>query len=272
MAEYRTCVKNKCKVETENVVKDKELMKKKMMISSVDVKKQEKLINEVFSNSTQKKLDLCVFKKCKVSKDFFLEKINSLKNKIKVYNIKLTVNIRKKLNDLIKIISSNPKLSQDEYLKSIILYQIVLNYVFKKTFEANKPIFDLFGKYLTCSHEKCSEFEKPIREDLSLRNKKLDIYKIKDDNERNKLIKEVFSNENQVKLDKCITKRCNDISLEYIKAVINMLNQKIKSFDLKIPKEIKFPNIEKITENDIPNIIIKFNRFSRYVENLIGNI
>jgi hypothetical protein len=51
-----------------------------------------------------------------------------------------------------------------------------------------------------------------------------------------------------------------------------MLNQKIKSFDLKIPKEIKFPNIEKITENDIPNIIIKFNRFSRYVENLIGNI
>ena len=32
MTEYRTCVKNKCKVETENVVKDKELMKKKMMI------------------------------------------------------------------------------------------------------------------------------------------------------------------------------------------------------------------------------------------------
>jgi hypothetical protein len=77
---------------------------------------------------------------------------------------------------------------------------------------------------------------------------------MKDDKERNKLIKEVYSNEKQVKLDKCIIKKCNKKSLEYIKELIKISN-------LKIPKEKQFPNIKKITEDDIPDIIIKFKQF-----------
>ena len=92
-------------------------------------------------------------------------------------------------------------------------------------------------------------------------------FNIKDDKKRNEVIKNAYSNENQVKLDKCITNKCNKISLDYINEVIKQFNNKIKTFNLKIPI---VPKLKKLSEDDIPEIIIKINQVARYIDKHIG--
>jgi hypothetical protein len=85
-----------------------------------------------------------------------------------------------------------------------------------------------------------------------LKKKKNSINWINDEKERNRVIREV-------KLDKCGVKNCNNTSLKYY-------NNIIKAFDIKIPKEIQLSKITELKEEDIPEIMIKFNQIYHYIK------
>jgi hypothetical protein len=112
---------------------------------------------------------------------------------------------------------------------------------------------------------KCKGLYNDITQDKELMKKKLSIFSIKDDKKRNKVIEEVYSNEKQVKVDKCITNKCNKASLIFIQELLKSFNKKIKYFKLKIPEDLKFTDIKKITEADIPKVIIKLNKLSNFI-------
>ena len=47
---------------------------------------------------------------------------------------------------------------------------------------------------------------------------------------------------------------------------MKLINNKIKYFKLKIPEDLKFTDIKKITDDDIPKVIIKLNKLLRYID------
>lgn len=267
------CSKDKCKDKYDKVINDKNLIKDKRNLDNIkDLKKKEKAIIDIYSSKIQKDLDLCAYKKCNNHKKLHELKIKSLKDKIKVYNIKLSVDYQNKFNELIKL-TDKPSLTDEEYLKYIILFQILQRFINNRVKQINAPFYKYFHDYLNCSEKYCKDLLNDLNRDTDLTKKKISIYSIKNDSKRNNIIKEVFSNENQVKLDKCITNKCNNQSLLFIKEIIKIFNKKIKAFDLKLPANLTVPNITtKITEKDIPDIIIRINQIGRYIDKYIGEI
>lgn len=264
--DFTKCSKEKCNKEFNKVINDKKLKsEKEKLFKTNDLKKKENIFANINSNKNQNELDLCAYKKCKIQKKLQEYKIKSMNDKINLYKIKFPKDLHIKYDLLIEL-TSKPSLTDEEYIKTLLLFQILSRFISNKIMEYNKPFLNSFKEYIDCSLKKCETLGKELSQDKDLKNKKFSIFSIKDDNKRNKVISEVFSNEKQVKLDKCITNKCNKASLKLIQETLKLNNNKIKYFNIKIPDNIKLPDIKKITEDNIPEYIIKLNQISRYIE------
>jgi len=268
------CSKDKCKEKFEKVSNDKKLVELKMkMNKEKDIGKKEKIIRQVYSNPIQRDLDLCAYKNCKIVKEIQKLRYKTLKDKIKLYDIKLTPDLQLKLKRYEELFSRK-SMNDDEYLEYVVLFQTIQRFINNKVDEIQTPLFNSLNEYLKCSKEKCNELYEDVGKDQELTKKKISVFSIKDDKKRNKMIREVYSNEKQVKLDKCVAKKCNKSNLKLIQETMKLLNKKIEKFNIKIPDNMKLPDSKKITEEDIPELIIKLNQISRYVDKdiYIGNL
>jgi hypothetical protein len=264
--EVGNCAKKKCSKESDKVSNDKKLkLERNKLIKTRDLDEKEKILTNIYSNKNQVNLDLCKFKHCKkVNKTLQDHKLKVMKDEIKLYNIKFPEKYKNKYNELIKL-TSKSSITDEEYLKITLLFQILTRFFSNKVMEYNKKLFEARSNYLNCGMNKCKDLYNDITQDKELMKKKLSIFSIKDDKKRNKVIEEVFSNEKQVKLDKCITNKCNKASLIFVQEMLKIFNKKIKYFKLKIPEDLKFTDIKKITEADIPKVIIKLNKLSNFI-------
>lgn len=266
------CFKNKCKEKYDKVMNDKKLVSgKKRFLKEKDIIKKEKIIRKVYSNPIQRELDLCAYKSCKIVKKLQKHRLKIMKDKIKLYDIKLTPELQLKFKRYEELIMKT-SMNDDEYLEYVILFQTMNSFLSDKIILINAPFMKSFKDYIDCSNKNCKDLYSKIREDKELMKKKFSIFTMKDDKKRNNAIRDVYSNEKQVKLDKCITKKCNKPSLKILQESMKLFERKIKYFNIKIPDNIKLPDIKKITEADIPEIIIKFNQIGRYIDIYIGNL
>ena len=264
--EVGNCSKKKCSKELDKVSNDKKLkLEREKLFKTRDLDEKEKILTNVYSNKNQVNLDLCKYKHCKkVNKTLQDHKLKVMKDEIKLYNIKFPEKYKKKYNELIKL-TSKTSITDDEYLKITLLFQILTRFFSNKIMEYNKKLFEARSNYLNCGKNKCESLFNDVSQDKELMKKKLSILTIKDYKKRNKVIEEVYSNEKQVKLDKCVTNKCNKASLIFVQELLKSINNKIKYFKLKIPENLKFTDIKKITEADIPNVIIKLNQLSNFI-------
>jgi hypothetical protein len=264
--EVGNCAKKNCSKESDKVSNDKKLkLERDKLIKTRDLDEKEKILTNIYSNKNQVNLDLCKFKHCKkVNKTLQDHKLKVMKDEIKLYNIKFPEKYKNKYNELIKL-TSKSSITDEEYLKITLLFQILTRFFSNKVMEYNKKLFEARSNYLNCGMNKCKDLYNDITQDKELMKKKLSIFSIKDDKKRNKVIEEVFSNEKQVKGDKCITNKCNKASLIFVQEMLKIFNKKIKYFKLKIPEDLKFTDIKKITEADIPKVIIKLNKLSNFI-------
>jgi hypothetical protein len=260
------CSKEKCNKELNKVINDNNLkLEKKKLFKTKDLKKKEKIIANINSNKNLNEFDLCVYKNCKIHKKLQEYKIKLMKDKINLYKIKFPKEYQIKYDLLIQL-TSKPSLTDEEYIKMLFLFQILSRFISNKQMEFNKDLLKSYGDYINCGLKECKVLQQEVLSDKDLTKKKLSAFFIKDDNKRNKEIREVFSNEKQVKLDKCITNKCNKASLKTIQAALKDYYNKIKYFNIKIPDNIKLPDIKKITEDNIPEYIIKLNQIASYIQ------
>ena len=263
--EFINCYKENCKDELEKIHNDKKLkVLKKRLEKRKDWKDIDKIILEIYSNKNQKDFDLCVFKNCKIRKDFHELKINDLIKKIEIFEIKFPKDIQKKYDNLIQLFSK-PSLTDEEYINFLILFyyflKIIEIIVMKKSFDILKH----WEYYSKCRNIKCKKIYKDVNNDEELKNKRSLIWKYySNDDERNKVISDIYSNEKQVNLDKCMVKNCNKIFLNLLQYTQKHYNKIIKAYDIKIPKDIQLPDITKLKAKDIPEIIIKYNQIIFY--------
>lgn len=272
--DFIECYKNKCKEKFDKVINDKKLVSGKMKLNKENnIVKKEKIIRQVYSNPIQRDLDLCAYKNCKMVKKLLIYRLKIFKDKIKLYDIKLSPNLQLKFKRYEELVSKT-SMNDDEYLEYIILFHTINGFINDKIVFIKAPFMKSFVDYMNCSNKKCKDLYADIRKDDDLTKKKISIFSIKDDKKRNELIREVYSNEKQVNLDKCITNKCNKPSLKLLQENMKLLNKKIEMFNIKIPANIKLPDIKKITEADIPEVIIKLNQISKYIDkdNYIGNL
>ena len=263
--EYLKCYKENCKDEYDNIGKDKKLqIIKNKLNKNKNWKDIDKIIFDIYSNKNQKDFELCVYKKCKIIKDFQEYKINSLNKKIKILDIKFSDDIKNKYDNLIKLFNKS-SLTDEEYIDFIILF-----YYFDKIIELkfNEKIFSIlkhWDDYFKCSTKQCKKIYKDVNNDEELKNKISLIWKnINNDDERNKVIRDIYSNEKQVNLDKCMVKNCNKILLNLLQYTLKHFNNIIKAYDVKIPDDIELPEIVEIKEEDIPEIMIKYYQIFYY--------
>jgi len=262
MNDFTKCKKEICKKEFEKINKNKKLIiEKKRLEKKKDFNDIDKIINNIYSNIDQKEYNLCLYKKCEVYNKILQDRINILKNNIKEHNIKLSPEFQNKFDNLLKLFNKK-SLTDEEYIKSIILYQFIKKLINIKVDEHIKEVFNVAGIFQKCSNNNCKKSQKEVFDDKELRKKKLSIILMKDDEKRNKIIRDIYSNEKHIKLDKCNVKNCNNEYLNLLKEVIEIYNKKIKTQNINIP-EI---NINKINENDIPEFIIKFNQFINHID------
>jgi hypothetical protein len=263
--EYMKCYKENCKDDFDNIDKDKKLqIIKNKLKKNKNLKEIDKIVFDIYSNKNQKDFELCVYKKCSIVKDFQEYIINSLNKKIKIFEIKFSNDIKIKYDNLIKLISKS-SLTDEEYINFIILFyyfdRIIEIIVMEKLFN----IFKHWDDYSKCKYKKCNKLYKDVNDDEELKKKRSLIFQYyNNDDERNKVIRDIYSNEKQVKLDKCMINNCNNILLNLLQNTLKHFNNIIKAYDVKIPKEIQLPEIKKITEKDIPEIMIKYYQIFNY--------
>ena len=255
------CLKDKCEEKTKIFEKDKKLVKLNYNIINElkNYKKIEKDIIDFYSNKKTKDMVLCAFKNCKFIKKIQDKYLKFINNSIIFYDIKLSNELIEKL-DKLKELSSKPSLTDKEYINKIILLKFFNKIANINLFKSKIKLFKLLKGYINCSNKYCNEF----KIDKELQDKKLSIIKMKNDKKRNEFIKEVFSNEKQIKLDKCITNKCNKVTLKFIQESLKYFNDYLKLFDIEVPKDIQMSNIIELKEDDIPEIIIKFNKLSYF--------
>ena len=87
----------------------------------------------------------------------------------------------------------------------------------------------------------------------------------------NEFNKEVYSNEKQIKLDKCITNKCNKDTLKFIQESLKFYNDYLKLFDIEVSKDIQMSNIIELKEDDIPKIVINFIKLSYFLVKIYYN-
>ena len=265
MINFTKCSKEKCNEKYEIVDNDKEIIEiKNKLIRSEDYKEIEKNLIDYYSNKYVKDLELCVLKKCKNINKIQKDKLNFIKKNVILYDIKLSTELNEKLDNLIKL-SLKPSLNDDEYMSFLILLFLFEKIINNNILDYYMKLVELNGEYKRCSKKYCKKYDtdKELKEKLKI------IANIKDDKKRNELIRKVYSNEKQIKLDKCITNKCNNYELNLIHELLKTFNNKIKFFNIKVPKEIQIPDIIELKEEDIPEIIIKINQLSYYLKKYI---
>ena len=251
------CAKDKCKETYEIVEKDKEIIEINNKINELkNYKEIEKNLIDYYSNKNVKDLELCVFKNCKNIKNIQDKYLKFINNCIILYDIKLSTKMKEKLDKLIEL-SSRHSLDDEEYIHKLILLRFFSKITSNNFIKSKIKVLKIFNRYTNCSNKYCNEYHT----DKELEDKKLSIFHMKNYKKRNKEIEKVFSNEKQVKLDKCITNKCNKISLNLIQKSLNFYNDYFKLFDIKVPKDIQMYDIIELKEDDIPEIIIKLNKF-----------
>lgn len=263
MSEYSKCIKEKCKDNYEKANNDKkiETIKKKIMKEN-DINKKEKLIRDLYSKLNEKKLELCATDNCSIEKKLEEINIKSLNNRIKIYNIKLPEKYQILFNNLHELYIKT-SLTNKEKIRKKILFQILNTFVNDKTNKINDAFTTALFGYFNCTKNNCTELSTDVRNDKELMEKKVSLYNnIKNDKKRNNIIKEIYSNEKQVKLDKCLTNKCNATTLKLVQENLKLLKLKIKGLKLKI----SLPVVKKITEEDIPQLIIKLNQLNKLIE------
>lgn len=256
------CLKDKCEEKLKIFEKDKKLVKINYNIINElkNYKEIEKDIIDFYSNKKIKDLALCVFKNCKFIKKIQDKYLKFINNSIIFYDIKLSNELKEKLDKLIEL-SSIPSLTDEEYINKVILLRLFTKIANINLLKSKIKLLKLLKGYINCSNKYCNEFKIDFKE---LQDKKLLIIKMKNDKKRNEFIKEVFSNEKQIKLDKCVTNKCNKVSLKFIQESLKYFNDCLKLFDIEVPKDIQMSNIIELKEDDIPDIIIKFNKLSYF--------
>jgi hypothetical protein len=258
--EYMKCYKENCKDEYDNIGKDKKIQ----IFKNKNWKEIYKIIVDIYSNKNQKDFELCVYKKCSIIKDFQEYKINSLNKKIEIFEIKFSNDIKIKYNNLIKLFSKS-SLTDEEYIDFIILFYYFDKIIEIKVMEKLFNILKHWENYSKCSKKKCNDLYNEVNNDEELKKKKILIFQYyNNEDERNKVIRDIYSNQKQVNLDKCMIKNCNKILLNLLQYTLKHFTNIIKAYDIKIPKEIKLPKIIKITEKDIPEIMIKYYQIFNY--------
>lgn len=263
--EYLKCYKENCKDEFEKISIDTTLKTlKHKSEKKKDLKEIYDINFKIYSNKNQKDFELCAFKKCKMGKDYHQLIINSFNKKIEIFEIKFSNDNQKRYDNLIELFSK-PSLTDEEYINFLILF-----YYFQKIIEiiVMKKSFDILKHweyYSKCRNIKCKKIYKDVNNDEELKKKKGLIYQYYDnDDERNKVIRDIYSNEKQVKLDKCIVNNCNNITLKLLQQTLKHFNNIINVYDIKIPDDIKIPEIHEIKEDDIPDIMIKYYQIFNY--------
>jgi hypothetical protein len=126
-------------------------------------------------------------------------------------NIIFPKKYKKQYNELIRL-TSKTSITDDEYLKITLLFQILTRFISGKYMEYIKSSANAFSNYY-----KCESLFNEFKQDKELLKKRISTFSIKDDKKRNKVI------EKQVKLDKC-----NNISLKFIQEALKLNNNKIK--------------------------------------------
>lgn len=259
------CKREICKIQFDKINSNNKLkIEKKKLEKKKDMNDIDKLVNSIYSNIDQKEFNLCLYKNCKIYKQIQEERMRTLKENLIEHDIKLSSELQKKFDNLIELVNK-PLLNDEEYIKSIILYQIIQKFINIKIDEHIKHVFDIGGIFEKCSNKNCKNLSKEVINDEELRKKKLSIISLKDEKKRNEIIRDIYSNEKQIKLDKCNVNSCNKDYLNLLGEMIKLYNKKIKKNNIKIPDDIKIPNLNKIDEADIPEIIIKFNQLKEYV-------
>lgn len=263
--EYLKCYKENCKDEFEKISIDTTLKTlKHKSEKKKDLKEIYDINLKIYSNKNQKDFELCAFKKCKMGKDYHQLIINSFNKKIEIFEIKFSNDNQKRYDNLIELFSK-PSLTDEEYINFLILF-----YYFQKIIEiiVMKKSFDILKHweyYSKCRNIKCKKIYKDVNNDEELKNKRSLIWKYySNDDERNKVISDIYSNEKQVNLDKCMVKNCNKIFLNLLQYTQKHYNKIIKAYDIKIPKDIQLPDITKLKAKDIPEIMIKYNQIIFY--------
>ena len=132
-------------------------------------------------------------------------------------NIIFPKKYKKQYNELIRL-TSKTSITDDEYLKITLLFQILTRFISGKYMEYIKSSADAFSNYYNCGRNKCESLFNDFKQDKELFKKRISTFSIKDDKKRNKVI------EKQVKLDKC-----NNISLKFIQEALKLNNNKIKN-------------------------------------------
>ena len=263
--EYINCYKENCKDEYDNIGKDKKLqIIKNKLIKNNNWKDIDKIIFDIYSNKNQKDFELCVYKKCSIVKDFQKYKINSLNKKIKILEIKFSNDIQIKYDNFIKLFSKS-SLTDEEYIDFIILFYYFDKIIEIKVTEKLFNIFKHWDNYSKCSNKNCKGLYNEVNNDEELKKKRSLIFQYyNNEDERNKVIRDIYSNQKQVNLDKCMVKKCNKILLKLLQYTLKHFNNIIKAYDVKIPKEIQLPEIIKLKEKDIPEIMIKYYQIFNY--------
>lgn len=117
---------NECKDKYEIVDNDKEIIEiKNKLIRSMNYKEIEKNLIDYYSNKNVKDLELCAFKNSKIIKKIQKDKFQFIKNNIILYDIKLSTELKNKLNKLVKL-SSKSLLNDEEYISFIKLLIMIL--------------------------------------------------------------------------------------------------------------------------------------------------
>lgn len=263
--EYINCYKENCKDEYDNIGKDKKLqIIKNKLIKNKNWKDIDKIIFDIYSNKNQKDFELCVYKKCSIVKDFQEYKINSLNKKIKILEIKFSNDIQIKYDNFIKLFSKS-SLTDEEYIDFIILFYYFDKIIEIKVTEKLFNIFKHWDNYSKCSNKNCKGLYNEVNNDEELKKKRSLIFQYyNNEDERNKVIRDIYSNQKQVNLDKCMVKKCNKILLKLLQYTLKHFNNIIKAYDVKIPKEIQLPEITELKEKDIPEIMIKYYQIFNY--------
>ena len=265
MINFNKCAKEKCNEKYEIVDNDKEIIEiKNKLIRSEDYNDIERNLIDYYSNKNVKDFELCALKKCKNIKKIQKDKLNFIQKNVILYDIKLSTELNNKLDNLIKL-SLKPSLNDDEYMIFIMLLFLFEKIINNNILDSYMKLVELNGEYKRCKKKYCNKFDtdKDLKDPLKI------ISNTKNYKKRNELIKEIYSKEKQVKLDKCIINKCNNHGLNLIKELLKTFNNKIKFFNIKVPKEIQIPDIIELKEEDIPEIIIKLNQLSYYLKKYI---
>jgi len=150
---------NECKDKYEIVDNDKEIIEiKNKLIRSMNYKEIEKNLIDYYSNKNVKDLELCAFKNSKIIKKIQKDKFQFIKNNILLYDIKLSTELKNKLNKLVKL-SSKSLLNDEEYISFIILLNLFDKIINNDIIDSNMKLVELIGEYKRCSKKYCKKYD-----------------------------------------------------------------------------------------------------------------